>query len=87
MRKLFILMTIGLLSITSCECPDGKKCNETVDIENCNDIENVTIKYFYQYNYKKIVLEGHDYYFRGWTTRGGHGSDLVHNPNCRICRR
>lgn len=88
MKKIFILLAIGLLSLVSCMCPNknDEKCNETVDIGNCNDIEHVTINDYYHYNYKKIVLEGHDYYFRSWATRGGHGSDLVHNPNCKTCR-
>jgi hypothetical protein len=32
--------------------------------------------------YYKIELEGHQFYFRSWSTYTGIGSDLVHNPNC-----
>lgn len=40
--------------------------------------------------YDKIVVEGHDYYFRTWASgnsldKFAVGSDLVHSGNCRKC--
>ena len=88
MKKIFFIITsILLLSITSCTCGNYEKnCTETIDISDNNDIEYLVIKYYHDYKYKKLVIDGHDYYFRSWQTRGGHGSDLVHNPNCRKCQ-
>lgn len=85
MKKIFLTI-ICLLLLVACTVDNPANCNETIDVDNDNNVEYVEIKsYFNNYQYRKIVVEGHDYYFRGWHTRGGHGSDLVHNPNCRAC--
>lgn len=76
------------MSIISCTCGnDEKNCTETIDISDNNDVEYLVIKGIHNYKYKKLVIDDHDYYFRSWATRGGYGSDLVHNPNCRQCNR
>lgn len=50
--------------------------------------ETIVIKEGYgDYKYKKIIIEDHEYYFRTWPTRNGKGSNLVHNPNCSICKK
>lgn len=86
MKKIFFIITsILLLSITSCVHDEGN-CTETIDISDNNCDEYIIIKTPFEYKYKKLVIDGHDYYFRSWQTRGGHGSDLVHNPNCRQCQ-
>lgn len=49
--------------------------------------ETIFIKNGYTgYEYKKIIIEDHEYYFRSWPTRNGAGSNLVHNPNCSTCK-
>ena len=58
------------------EKPKVSTTEETIVIKNgCVD-----------YTYKKIIIEDHEYYFRGWPTRNGTGSNLVHNPNCSTCK-
>ena len=87
MKKIFILLSLCIVFLTSCVCEEEGNCNETIDVYNTGEFEYVKIKgAMYEYNYKKIVVEGHDYYFREWATKYGHGSDLVHNPNCKACK-
>ena len=88
MKKIFILLSLCIITfLTSCVREQEGNCNETIDVYNTGEVEYVKIKgAFCDYNYKKIVVEGHDYYFREWTTKNDYGSDLVHNPNCKACR-
>lgn len=91
MKKLFSILTafiaIALVSCCQSETMD-ESCDDVTNISNSDNIEYVLIKdCLFDFKYEKIVIEGHDYYFRGWCTRGGHGSDLVHNPNCRQCKK
>ena len=90
MKKLFfILMAFITIALVSCCQPENMDecCNDVTIIRNSDNVEYVLIKDWFDFKYEKIVIEGHDYYFRGWATRGGHGSDLVHNPNCRQCKK
>lgn len=86
MKKIFILLSLCIAFLASCKCEHRGDCNEVVDTKQ-DDMDYISIRaYMYDYNYYKIVLEGHDYYFRCWATRIGYGSDLVHNPNCKVCK-
>lgn len=90
MKKLFfILMAFIAIALVSCCVPENmdEHCDDVANIRNSDNVDYILIKDWSEFRYKKIVIEGHDYYFRGWCTRGGHGSDLVHNPNCRQCRK
>lgn len=91
MKKLFSILTafiaIALVSCCQSENMDENCDDVTIIRRNSDNVEYVLIKDWFDFKYEKIVIEGHDYYFRGWATRGGHGSDLVHNPNCRQCKK
>jgi hypothetical protein len=77
-----VTILIGFIYIMGSKCSNEYK-NEPI-IETSN--ECITIKDGWNtYNYKKVIIEDHEYYFRIWATRNGAGSDLVHNPNCSTC--
>lgn len=90
MKKLFFILTAFItIALVSC-CPSENMdecCDDVTDIRNSDNVEYILIKDWTEFRYEKIVIEGHDYYFRGWPTRSGNGSDLVHNPNCRQCKK
>lgn len=63
-------------------CSNEYKDEPTIETSN----ECITIKDGWNtYNYKKVMIENHEYYFRTWKTKIGFGSDLVHNLNCSTC--
>lgn len=82
MKKLIYLIIVVFSFIS---------CNEneyTIQPEVSTSEENIVIKDGWNgFKYKKTIVENHEYYFRTWATRGGYGSDLVHNPNCSFCNK
>ena len=58
-------------------CKDIKDPVYTIKISSETDCVKIDGQRYY-----KIELEGHQYYFRTFSTYSGTGSDLVHNPNC-----
>lgn len=83
MKKfLSILLFSGVFCLGSCDY--SSSVSSSVDVV-VSDSTVVLTQGFYSVEYDKVVVEGHDYYFRLWTTKSGKGSDLVHRPNCRRC--
>ena len=74
MKKILYII-FGLLLFVSCE--EIKDPVDTIEISSETDCVEIDGKIYY-----KIQLEGHQYYFRTFSTYSGTGSDLVHNPNC-----
>lgn len=81
MKKLFIIILLIGFMFISCD----KEYINTPIVSESN--ETITIKAgFSDFNYKKIIIENHEYYFRYWCTKMERGSDLIHNPNCSTCK-
>lgn len=78
MKKL--LLFIGILIFTSCGYRAPSSVN-TVKYERVEFIKIGTVEY------EKIVIEGHDFLFRDYSTYTGTGSDLEHSPICRKCKK
>ena len=76
MKKL--LLVIPCFLILGCENED------TIVYRTRTSNEKVVIN---NNSYRKVEVEGHDFYFRTWGTERGTGSDLVHNPNCKKCSK
>ena len=73
--KNILYIIFGLLLLTSCK--EKKDPVYTIEISSETDCVKIDGQRYY-----KIELEGHQYYFRTFSTYSGTGSDLVHNPNC-----
>ncbi len=85
MKKL-ILLFISIFWFTSCTIkavhePEVKN-PEVKTSDNVISIKSGSI----YYDYEKIKIDNHDFYFRTWSTKYGYGSDLVHNPSCSYCK-
>ena len=74
MKKILYII-FGLLLFVSCQ--EIKEPVDTIEISSETDFVVIN-----DIRYSKIELEGHQYYFRTFSTYCGTGSDLVHNPNC-----
>ena len=80
MKKL-ILLFLMILVLSS--CTDNRIPSTTVEYTNNNQVNYITINSDnHKYDYEKVKIDGHDFLFRTWVTKYGHGSDLVHNPSC-----
>jgi len=73
---LFISCTINSVHKPKVENPEVKITDNVISIKSGS-------RY---YDYEKIKIDNHDFYFRTWSTKYGCGSDLVHNPNCKSCK-
>lgn len=84
MRKTFAILFI-LFSLYSCKISVSSKrpssCSEFTNKNNVNLIV-ITQDNGETYEYEKINIDSHMFYFRSWHAKYGNGSDLVHNPNC-----
>lgn len=80
MRKLLYIL-FGLVLFISC---DKDEREPTEKVRTSSNTESVAID---GKKYYKIELEGHQFYFRSWSTYNGNGSDLVHDPNCWCNKR
>jgi hypothetical protein len=75
MKNLFYIL-FGFLLFVGCNNEKDPEAKIEITTEtNCVEING---RRFY-----KIELEGHQYYYRTYSTYGGRGTDLVHNPNCQ----
>lgn len=76
MKKL-IYVFLGLVLVTSCENTN----NTETEIQVTQD-GNIRIDP--KVSYKKITIEGHEFYHRSWVNEtGSYGSELIHCPNCK----
>ena len=83
-KNLLILFVCCIIFIS---CEEGNTYTSSPVVSPTSSSEKIIIKAgFNNYVYTKIVIENHEYYFRTWATRGGYGSNLVHNPNCSTCK-
>jgi uncharacterized protein YxeA len=73
MKKILYII-FGMLLFSSCNIKDPVY---TIKISSETDYVKIDGQRYY-----KIELEGHQYYFRKFSTYSETGSDLVHNPNC-----
>ena len=74
MLKNLLSILFVLITLSSC----------IYDNNNETDIpEYIKVK---SHKYEKIKIEGHDYFYRSWRTRGGCGTDIEHNPECDKCK-
>ena len=78
MKKLLCIL-FGLVLFISCD-----EREPTEKIRTSSNTESISVNGKKDY---KIELEGHQFYFRSWSTYCGTGSDLVHNPNCWCNKR
>jgi len=79
MKKL-LLFVIGILVFTSCDEHTPSNVNNVKH----KGVEYITIR---DVEYEKIVIEGHDFLFRSYSTYTGTGSDLEHSPICSKCKK
>lgn len=80
MKKL-ILFIVGILVFTSCSYQAPSNVNN-VTHKGVEFIKIGTVEY------EKIVIDGHDFLFRSYSTSyTATGSDLEHSPICGKCKK
>lgn len=89
MKKVFYLVFVTLMF--SCGTPKNRTI--TSEVDDTMGTVSFTISNDYgsvktsteKITYQKVVLEGHDYYYRYNHNNHGGVTDLCHSGNCRKC--
>lgn len=86
MKKILIIL-VSIFCLFSCSKTNHHPVNTIEEVKVYdNNIISITSK-GNQYDYQKVTIENHDFLFRTWRTKYGSGSNLVHSPNCKSCKK
>lgn len=85
--KNILIILVSIVCLFSCGKTNHHPINTVKEVKVYdNDVISITSKGRH-YDYQKVTIENHDFLFRTWRTKYGSGSNLVHSPNCKSCKK
>lgn len=85
--KNILIILVSIVCLFSCGKTNHHPINTVEEVKVYdNDVISITSKGRH-YDYQKVTIETHDFLFRTWNTKYGSGSNLVHSPNCKLCKK